>query len=452
MERGRGEVKKGGSKRITFITQELLKIKMMFKVKEIFIGLIIIWSLVFNSQKIVAQVLTIDSILNAIELNNPEFKMYDAQIKAYNAYAEGARSLDPPQVGAGFFMTPYNTQMWKSDPMTNSDGMGSFMISAQQMIMNPKKLNANSGYMKSMSGVESEMKKASLNEMFSMAKMSYYEWIIIKKKLIVLNESESLLNYLIKSTELRYTYGMDKLNAYYKAKGMLGDIQNMKVMTEQEIMQKRIELNTLMNRDKNSVFDIDTSYVIKNYETTIVDTSLINSNRSDLKAIAENMNVLRSKQQFEKSKRLPDFGIKYDHMIGFGSQPQQFSLMAMVTLPIAPWSSKMYRSSVEGLKYDIEALTEQQQGLVNQVSGNIESLKIQMKSKKQQIEIYENTILPSMKKNHETTLLAYEQNTEELFMVLDAWQNLKLMQISYFDQIMELVTLQNEYEKQLEMR
>lgn len=99
-----------------------------------------------------------------------------------------------------------------------------------------------------------------------MAKMSYYEWVILKKKIRVINESESLLNYLIKSTELRYTYGMDKLNAYYKAKGMLGDIQLMEIMIDQEISQKRNELNTLLNRSVNTLFEVDSTYSIESYE------------------------------------------------------------------------------------------------------------------------------------------------------------------------------------------
>ena len=143
-----------------------------------------------------------------------------AKINAYNTYATGAKSLDAPQVGAGFFMTPYNPQMWKADPSMNTNGMGSFMISAQQMIMNPKKLNANSDYMKSMSGVETQMKGSMRNELYSMAKMSYYGWVVLKRKTTVLKESEGILKYLIESTELRYKYGMDKLNAYYN-----GDLQ-----------------------------------------------------------------------------------------------------------------------------------------------------------------------------------------------------------------------------------
>lgn len=409
-------------------------------------------TLIISHSVVNCQTLTLDSIFKAIDNDQPELKMYDAQIKAYDTYATGAKSLDAPQVGAGFFMTPYNTMMWKPDAMTGSSGMGSFMISAQQMIMNPKKLNANSTYMKSMSNVDREMKNVMRNELFSMAKMNYYEWLVLKKKLQVLTESESLLEYIVKSTEIRYSYGMDKLNGYYKAKAMLGDVQNMKLMAELEINQMRINLNTIMSRNKDFQFDIDTTFVLKTYEDNIIDTTLISTNRSDYKAYDQNINFLKSKQLYEQSKRLPDFGLKYDHMIAFGTQPQQFSLMAMVTIPIAPWSSKMYKSSVSGLNFEIEAVKNQQQILMNQTTGNLQNIKEQIRSKKQQLSLYEKTIISSMRKNYQTTLLAYEQNTEELFMVLDAWQNLKVAQIGYLDQLKELLLLQVEYEKQLEVK
>lgn len=413
--------------------------------------LFLLLGIIIYSGAINAQTMSLDSIINTIKSNNSELEIYDAQIKAYNEYAKGAKSLDPPQVGAGFFMTPYDPKMWIPDPMNNGDAMGSFMISAQQMFMNPQKLNANATYMRSMSAVDSAMQKSMRNELISMAKMNYYEWLFMKKKLVVLNESEELLNYLIKATELKYTYGMDKLNSYYKAKAMLGEMQTMKVMVEQEIKQKMISLNTLMNRDKNKLFDIDTSYVVKKYELIETDSSAIVKNRSDYSILSQNINVLKSKQNYEYSKRLPDFGIKYDHMIAFGNNPQQFSIMAMVSIPIVPWSSKMYKSTVSGLNFEIESERVKQKSFVNQVSGNVENIKAQIKGKKQQIGLSEKTIVPSMYKNYQTELLAYEQNTEMLFMVLDAWQNLKVVQLMYLDQLMELLSLQIQYENQMEI-
>ena len=126
-----------------------------------------------------AQVLLLDSVLVKVETGNPMLKVYDMQVKALDAYSKGARSQMPPQLEAGFFMTPYNPKFWKADPDMYSDGMGSFMIGAQQMFTNPAKLNANFKYMKSMSSVQSATKIFIGNMLLSDAKMNYYDWVIL---------------------------------------------------------------------------------------------------------------------------------------------------------------------------------------------------------------------------------------------------------------------------------
>jgi len=49
-----------------------------------------------------------------------------------------------------------------------------------------------------------------------------------------------------------------------------------------------------------------------------------------------------------------------------------------------------------------------------------------------------------LQKNYQTTLLAYEQNTEELFVVLDAWQALNMAQLEYLNQQQELLQLRGQ--------
>jgi outer membrane protein TolC len=205
-----------------------------------------------------------------------------------------------------------------------------------------------------------------------------------------------------------------------------------------------------MNRDKNIVFDIDTNYTIKNYESETLDTTTISASRSDIKSIDQEIKLAQLKQQLEWSKRLPEFGIKYDNMFAFGTTPNQFSIMGMITIPIVPWSSKMYKSNVAGIKYEIESYQKQKESLVNETSGEIISLQTQIKSKKLQVDLYKNNIIPALEKNYKTTLLAYDQNTEDLFSVLDAWQSLKLGRIEYLEIIKDLLLLQVEFEKQIE--
>jgi hypothetical protein len=56
---------------------------------------------------------------------------------------------------------------------------------------------------------------------------------------------------MIKSMEIRYQYNMDKLPT--KAKSQYSVLESMVVMLQNEISQKKIALNTLMARDKNTV-------------------------------------------------------------------------------------------------------------------------------------------------------------------------------------------------------
>src|SRR5688500_3033750 len=81
---------------------------------------------------------SLSSILDSIENNNPVSRMYEAEIRSMDEATKGAKSWMPPEVGAEFFMTPYNPQRWKK--MNDmAPGMGNFMVSMQQMIPNRKK-------------------------------------------------------------------------------------------------------------------------------------------------------------------------------------------------------------------------------------------------------------------------------------------------------------------------
>src|SRR6266498_438650 len=192
--------------------------------------------------------LTLDDIFSSISKNHPELKMYDAQIRSWDEAAKGARNWEPPELATGFWMTPYKPNLWKKQN-DGATGMGQYMISAQQMFPNRRRLDAEQNYMEAMSSVEKEKKNASLNELYAGAKQNYYQLIIIKKKLAVLDQDEKMLDFMIKNAELRYKNNLGKISSYYKARASLGNIESMRIMLENEIVQKRIALNTLMNRD-----------------------------------------------------------------------------------------------------------------------------------------------------------------------------------------------------------
>lgn len=410
----------------------------------------IIIALSFTAAFVSAQTMKLDAIIDSITVSHPVVKMYNNEIRSMDEAAKGARSWMPPQVGIGQFMTPYDIRLWHKEG--DIPGMGSVMVSGEQMFANKRKLNADERYMKAMSSVEKEKKNATLNELINDAKQFYYQWIILKKKSVVLKENEKILEFMIKNAEIRYKNGLEKISAYYKAKAALGDVKNMQLMFENDIKEKRIRINALMGRNAMTYFDIDTAYQLHDFSSIVFDSTLFYNNRSDLKSLDREINLSRLKQETERQSLKPQFGIRFDHMTGFGGQPMQYTIMGMMKIPMARWSSKMNKANIESLNWKVNAIQSQKEMMANEYSGMAYGMRNELELKKKQITLYEETILPALKNNYKTMQLGYEQNTEELFMLYDAWERLNMKQLEYIELLNETLQLQVTIERIIEKK
>ncbi len=413
--------------------------------------IILILAIFLSGKFVSAQTLNLPAIIDSISQSHPFIKMYNNEIRSMDEAAKGAKSWMPPEFATGLWMTPYNPGMWKKGDQ-GEPGMGQYMIGGQQMIPNKKKQNADAAYMQAMSSVEKEKKKATLNELINDAKRFYYEWIILKKKLVIVEQNEKLLDFMIKNAEIRYKNGLEKISAYFKAKAALGNSMNMQLMFENDIKEKRIRINSLMGRNAMIDFDIDTIYQLKDYSTAVFDSTLFYNSRSDLKAIDKDINITFLKQETERQSLKPQFGIRYEHMFGFGGFPMQYTLMGMLKLPLAKWSSKMNKANIESLKWKANALQSQKEMMVNEYSGMAYGMRNEIELKKKQLKLYNENIIPALKNNYKTMQLGYEQNTEELFMLFDAWETLNMTQLEYLKQLQDLLTMQVELERILQIK
>ncbi|KIO78893.1 hypothetical protein TH53_00865 [Pedobacter lusitanus] len=384
-------------------------------------------------------ILSLDSILTKLEMN-PGLLAYDAKISAQNAYATGAKSLPAPQISAGQFQTPYQLK-----PNT-----GSFMISAEQMFTNPGKLRAKQNYMNGLSKVTAEDKNYQKNQLVAQAKGYYYKMGIIAQKQDLLESTRGLLQYMLKSANIRLTYGKEKLNNIYKAQAELYELDNSQEQYNNDLRQQRILLNILMNRDKQVDFKVDTAFMVKDYETSVTDNSELSMRRSDIKGIDQNISLQALNAKMEYSKRKPDFGLQVGQMFSYGGMSNQYILMGSVTIPVFSWSSKEYKANLKGIGFDVERLKQQRSELINQAEGNLAGLRAAIKSKKALLKNYNRNIIPALQNNYKTSLLAYEQNTGEMQVVLDGLKALQMARIEALDRLGELLQLQVDYERENE--
>ncbi|POY36476.1 hypothetical protein C3K47_11880 [Solitalea longa] len=381
-----------------------------------------------------------------IKQNNPQLLQYDDRIKAVEESAKGAKAWMAPMAGAGTFMTPYPGQM-AEEP----NDQGQFMISLEQDIPNPAKLNAKANYLKSKAGIETQNKNVSYNELRSQAKKLYYEWLVLDKKIVVLQQNKEILQTMKKLGEIRYTYNQGLLSSIYKTEGRIGEVDDMLIETTSKILENKYWMRGLMNVPYDFDFTIDTTFKVKYDEEVLPDTAYLSSVRSDIQRMNETIQSMKLNQAAMRSEAKPDFKIKFDHMSGYNPHmPQQYTLMGMVSIPIVPWASKMYKSGVKQMDYEIEAMKKERQAMLNQMSGMSFSMKQGIHTMEHHLMNYEMTILPALKKSFETLMISYQENKLDLPLVIDGWEALNMAQMKYLEQKQQYYQMIVDYEKQLE--
>jgi len=386
-------------------------------------------------------ILSFDAIKDSILRNHPMLKMADASSKAMNAEAEGAWSWMAPEFGAGFFQTPYNPGKWKGT--SDMPGMGMFMVSAEQMFPNRKAQQAQHDFLKSKGDIELEKKSGWFNEILSQARSAYYNLIIIGKKEELYQQNEKLLEFMIQSAEIRYKNNLGTMNSYYKLKAALTKVKTAELVLNANKAEQQNIINNLLLRKEPVSFEVDTVFNWYSFAPLVRDESVLENN-SEYRVLGKTILSNRLEQQWEMAALKPQFGIKFEHMAGFGHQPQMFSLMAMLKLPMAAWSSRMNKARAESLEYQNQSIKSQQISYLNQERGKYTTLYAALKGVKEELNMYESEVIPAMLKNFQVLQISYEQNKAEIFELFDAWQNLLEAKMEVINSLQKGMEIQSQ--------
>ena len=207
-----------------------------------------------------------------------------------------------------------------------------------------------------------------------------------------------------------------------------------------------------MNRNQESELMIDTSSSLRDYEADHLDTAFIRGKRSDLGMLDQQIKLANLSKNLEMSNKYPDFGFKYEHMNAFGAFPNAFSLMGTLSIPIVPWASKEYKAKAIFYDHSINALQNQKTALLNEAVSKANLLFNTMASLKAEIKMYGRKIIPAAEDYYKTSMLAYEQNSEDLEAVLMAINKYQMVKSDYLEKLSDLMQMQAEYEKELEIK
>lgn len=389
-------------------------------------------------------VLPLDTILNRINSNNLLLQTYALRARGYEYSADAATAQMAPMVGAGTFMTPYPGQM----KMQPSDA-GQLMLRLEQEIINPSKLRAKSRYIESQGNIEKATRVVTLNDLKAQARRLYYGWLVAQQRINVLLQNERIMVTMKKIEEVRYPYNQSQLGGIYKIDSRIEENRNMIRMQEGEIARSRAYLNGLMNEPGNTPFQIDTNHTVT-FTPTFFDTTSLAATRGDVLRMNESIRSMRLNIDAMSRQRRPDFRIQYDHMYPLDAMmPNQYSVMGMITIPIAPWASKMYKSEIKGMELNIEAMQKERSAMLRETQGMLYGMQAEIQAMQKRIQGMEMKIIPSMQKSLDAYFLNYQENKVQLPVVIDAWESLNMLQMELLDEKAKLYQMIVDYEKEL---
>ncbi len=414
----------------------------MLRIKGIIFLIVLLSSTIAYGQ----QIMNLEQILAEINANNPSLKSFASRIQSKDAKIEGAGSWMAPMVGAGTFMSPYTEQ-----GMIGDSDRGAFMISAEQSIPNLSKVRAKRDYLKTQSQTYELGRNERFNQLRASAKYLYFGLLVAQKRIKFQNENQQIMQTMKKLAEIRYPFNQGALNQVFKAEGRVYESENMILMTEAEIRSKKIALNALMNRSATSEFEIETEYRVNFSPKADLDTAYLAGTRSDILHMEHDIHAMEKNIDLMRQESKPDFKIRFDHMSNYSSlMPRQFTLMGMLSIPIAPWSSKMYKSEIKSMNFEREAMRQEKSAMLTEILGMSKSMENDLNNMQQQLTNYETKILPSLQKYLQVSILAYQENKTDLNTVIDGWESINMSQMNYLDQLQKYYQMIVEYEKNIE--
>jgi outer membrane protein, heavy metal efflux system len=143
--------------------------------------------------------------------------------------------------------------------------------------------------------------------------------------------------------------------------------------------------------------------------------------------------------------------LRYDHMTPVDRvMPRMFSIGAMVSLPMVPWASRMYKAEIKGMQQDIRAMQQEREAMLNEAQGMAAGMLAELRNLRLQLDNYQQRIIPALRRNYQALLIGYEQNKGELPVVIDGWESLNMAQMEYLERLQLYYQTLVAYEREVE--
>lgn len=383
-------------------------------------------------------VLSLDTVLARVA-RHPEPRKWALRAEAKDAAARGAGAWMAPELGVGGAELPYPGLAGGMAP-----GDPSLMLSVRQMIPGPGKTTSRRSYRQSLAAPDRAEGRWAEARLAAEARSQYARLAVAARRLAVVSEAEAVMSLMLEVAEIRFRRRQADLSAVLEARARKDELRAMGAAEAAMGRQAETALARLMGMPGHPPFRADTALALRPMDDGAAPGPARRADRERMDAEIRAMELGLAAMRREGR---PDFGLQFDHMdmLGMG---RRFSVMAMMTLPPAPWSSGMAKADAAAMEKDIGAMRADREAMALMAGRMAAEMRLMLAAEAGQYALYAGEIAPARRKSLEAALAAYQEGSGELFRVLDAWDRWLMARMRAWDHLERALVLEAEYDRE----
>jgi cobalt-zinc-cadmium efflux system outer membrane protein len=368
---------------------------------------------------------SVEAFLDEVLQNNPRLQAYRTRIQSSEARVPQATAWEDPQAAVEFFATPVTSANPFRDGMeTDYSLQQTIPLFGQQSLMGDvAKANAR---------MTEQSAAAIERNLIAEAKRGYAMLYSAQRRLVVNEENQRLLKQIIESARAKYSVGLTSQGDVLKVQVELAKLQNDRATLREEWTGTEAMMNALRSRPSNVPIGQVANTLPTEFKGTLealLERSL--ADRPEIRAMRYEIQMNNAEVAVAKRMWFPELmlrGMYKDMKEG----TDQWAAMIGITIPLAPWGIGKYSGKIEETELNVRSSELSLVDMQNMVRAEVSDAYAKVQSRWQQIERYQQTILPQSEQSLQSTLAGYQTDTVDFLSLLDTYRLVQMFKMEYY--------------------
>lgn len=266
----------------------------------------------------------------------------------------------------------------------------------------------------------------------SRLKQAYYRLQYTYAASDLLERNRTLLNQLLKVTEVRYSVGKSVQQDVFTAQTQISILETRLVRLEQERRSREAEINSILNRAPGTA--IGRPEDVHPADLTATLDELLAQARQNSPALGENQKMIqRSSLAVNLAKRdyYPDmtFNGGYFYM---GAMPPMYAFRADFAIPLYFWRKQ--RAAVQEQVSNLSQARHAYQAAEQTVRAQVQDQFALAQAASKLMKLYTQTVVPQSNLALESSLSSYETGAVDFLTVLNNFTAVLDYEMNYYDE------------------